>query len=426
MENYTLTTYGGQSISNSKCVGSDYDGQRDSSNKVESLPNVSVGGDTVVSSANSSKPIAIRGTFATTDIETNLENIIQDYEKAFNLSGRKLHTCRRWTLLATPDDVTGWLLDGRGNALTVNTNKWQFDSGALQIGLASSGVNYFTLTKTDLGKDVGSMITDGALEFLLYIEDATYMQSIDVKVGTNSSNYFEKTGILSGFDTSALVNGWNLISINVNEMVQTGVVDPYSLDYIYIKVNFSASEVGDNTILMGGLWWQDERYTRNYKCYLSNFSADAKRVNTGFAPFTITMFCADGFAETTGYYTYKSEAGLTGTVYSTRVYFDGSLYPNPHWRIVLTTTTNIDKIILANLTTNTSITIDQTFNAGDVLELDMENWAVKLNNVAVDYANILLTFALGSNRLAITMVSTGAVKIEQVTNNATLSGIITA
>ena len=430
MENYTLTLYGGQSVSNNKCVGSDYLGQRDSANRIESLPNVSVGGETVVNSSNSAKPISIKGTFVTPTITSNLEAIIADYEKAFNDGGRKLHICRRWiNLMSVPVGgglEDGWAVGGRGNSIEVNTDNYQFDDGALQIGLLSSGDNFIELSKDNLGGDVGSMISDGAIEFLLYVEDATYMQSIDIKVGTDTSNYFAKTGILSAFDTSSIVNGWNLISVNVNEMSETGVVDPYSLNYFYTKINFSSSETGDNTILFGGLWWQDETHTKNYRCYLSGFSADAGRINNGFAPFTISLYCADGFAETTGYYTLKNEAGLTSTVYRTRVFFDGSLYPNPHWRVTLNTVTNMDKVILSNDTTGESIEIDETFSAGDVIELDMENWRITKNNVAIDYNNVLPTFVLGSNRLSLTVISSGAVKIEQTTNNTSLGGVITA
>lgn len=424
MNAYTLTLFGGQNISNDKCVGSDYDGQRDSSNRIESLPNVSVEGETVVNRVGNSKPIIIDGSFKTPSRTWNLEDIIAEYEEAFNKSGRMLHVCRRWELLTDASSLSSWLSGGRVTSLTQNLTNYQLNGGSMEIAIDSAGGGNFNISKIGLEDiDISDLIADGNVEFLLYFEDALNVESVEVRFGSDESNYFAKTDIQKAFDTSDFVNGWNLISVNPENMTQTGTVDPYSIRYVYIQVNLADAELGDNKFLFGGMWFQKETYTRNYKCELSALKIGAKRGHNDFAPFTAEFLCPSGSSETTSYYTLKAESGVTDVSKAFRVNFLGSQYPQPHIRVILSDATNVGSIIIENETTNESVTLTETFADNDIIELDMENLQILRNNVPIDYTNVLPSFKLGSNRLVVTLVSSSEAQEGQSTNNTNLSGL---
>jgi hypothetical protein len=74
----------------------------------------------------------------------------------------------------------------------------------------------------------------------MYIPSVTELSSIELRWGSSSSDYYSKTATVQA-DGSPLAQGWNFIEIDANGATITGTLIDTAIDYLAVKVNYTAS-----------------------------------------------------------------------------------------------------------------------------------------------------------------------------------------
>lgn len=133
------------------------------------------------------------------------------------------------------DATTGWSQGGDGSAAVLDTNNEKVGSGCLDLGATySSGSATYTKTITSIDAS-----TANYLNFWVYVEDK--MDSSDdyyydrknfltIRLGNDSSNYVSKVVSLDEIKEGE----WTLVSINIQDMTETGTWDETATDYLYL------------------------------------------------------------------------------------------------------------------------------------------------------------------------------------------------
>jgi hypothetical protein len=104
-----------------------------------------------------------------------------------------------------------WATSGTATNLLVNTSTVINGAPALQFDV-TAGTGYLTnstMTAVDLTAHAG--LATGFFEVYLY--PASSVTSINIRIGSDSSNYYEETGITTNYQGNAFVDGWNTIGI---------------------------------------------------------------------------------------------------------------------------------------------------------------------------------------------------------------------
>ncbi len=109
------------------------------------------------------------------------------------------------------------------------------------VDVSNSVNNYALIDITDFSDvDLTDYVGFGKFRFYMYIPSITELSSIELYWGSDSSNYYSKTTTTQA-DGSALAVGWNFIEIDASGATETGTVVDTAIDYLAIKVNYTAS-----------------------------------------------------------------------------------------------------------------------------------------------------------------------------------------
>jgi hypothetical protein len=123
-------------------------------------------------------------------------------------------------------------------------------------------------------------------------------------------------------------------------------------------------------------------------------------------PYKISFVCQPLGKATT--YSSNSFDNITGSTYSNSVYILGSDDPRPLFRMTVAAGAAVKKLKFTNNTTAESVTVSQSFNVADILEVDTDAKTVKVNSVAVDYSGTFVEFHPCTNSFTLAITATGA------------------
>lgn len=142
----------------------------------------------------------------------------------------------------TVNAITGW--SGTVTNIAVDTIL-QFESGgSLRFDLGASG-GYIEKSITSI--DLSDHENKSSLFRYFYFPDKSIITSVTLRIGSDSSNYFEITGTRH---FGSLVNGTNLYRFDWNGATETGTVDTSAIDYERVTI---VSTAADTDIRMGQL-----------------------------------------------------------------------------------------------------------------------------------------------------------------------------
>lgn len=152
-----------------------------------------------------------------------------------------LHDCE------TYDGNGTWVADTVNSDATnvaTDTNVFHDGSGSVSfdIVVAQSGNNRATISNSTLTAiDLTDFknISKGVLE--VYIPDSTYVTSVALYWGTDSSNYYLNTATTDIY-AGAFADGWNDIGVNWLGSTQVGTPTITSIGYVRVDINYSASQ----------------------------------------------------------------------------------------------------------------------------------------------------------------------------------------
>ncbi len=418
-----LILYGSQNLSNEKCNVEEISNFRGSYSAIQKIRNARFAGSTVVDKKVEERSMTLSGVLRTAG-SLNLQEVINEYSKAFDKHDRYFRIVTNYHVFTPFEDGSGWELQG-------DTTTQSFDEGVFQYGLgsvafdsdvsvASGYCGVYTLVGTET--ELASYGNRGAFEAWVYLPQTTGVTSIELRVGNSTSAYYSGT-VTSQYDDTPFELGWNYISILVEEMDIVGALDTYGIgSYVSVKVNYSDLMENRDGFRLGGVLWQEEERTRNFRAYIEDFNVSSRHYDITRADFQLYVFAYEGIAESTGSYTVLGTSSQTGSSYVGEVEFGGTYTPLPKFTVNVTAATSVSKVTLTNVTTGDSVDITRTYSAGDKLVIDMDTREVLVNGVAVDYDDVLPRFILGENDIQVTIATTGLETIDELTQDSNLTG----
>lgn len=162
--------------------------------------------------------------------------------------------------------TTGWSVGGDATNLTTNTVYYTYPSASLQFDLDGSTTSGYIENSTIQETDLSQQANVARLFLDVYFQDASEINSVSIRWGNDSSNYFSATAT-SPFDQSSFVNGWNTVGFNWQTATETGTVDSSSIEYVRVTINYDGDALTDIYVdnlrsILGVIY--DVQYYSNY------------------------------------------------------------------------------------------------------------------------------------------------------------------
>lgn len=199
-----------------------------------------------------SKNDEVHGTYATQfdilkrDGTTTIEmvNGVKTLRLAKDLTARTvLHRCDSLTLEGT---VTG---GGDIENLTANTLEYLSGSAAIQFGLDGATGTATLAFALDTAIDLSDMEDVGALFQWFRFADASRVTSVQLRWGSDASNYWAKT-ITAPHDRSAFEDAaYNLGRFDWVDATETGTPDAENIDYLLVTITYSTGDAIANNFI---------------------------------------------------------------------------------------------------------------------------------------------------------------------------------
>lgn len=138
--------------------------------------------------------------------------------------------------LSDTSSTTGWAATSGASSITLDSTNYVAGGGALQFNLLASVASGYIETSTISPVDLTSYINVGTGFLWVYLPTGASVTSINVRWGTDSSNYYNYSATTAQQGT-AFVNGWNLIALPWVSATKVG--SPTATSYKYTRVTLS-------------------------------------------------------------------------------------------------------------------------------------------------------------------------------------------
>lgn len=157
------------------------------------------------------------------------------------------------------DTVGGWTAFGDGENLEADTHNFVRDSASLKFDIDSAGGTTAGIENTGLATfDLTDFLgVSGAVFVWAYITSTTNLTNFILRIGSSSSNYYQKTTTTQS-DGTAFKTGWNLLRFDLTSLTIEGAPDNDAGAYVAIYMTKDAAKVDeddyafDNIILKKG------------------------------------------------------------------------------------------------------------------------------------------------------------------------------
>jgi hypothetical protein len=417
--------YGPYNLNDTKCIINTAEGERDISIDLQRIANSNFPGSTIVNKRLQEKPINITGVLGSNDYVSLITNV-KEFDKYMYASNKYLRIARTWLPIMQVDSVDDISLgdDAINKTLDLYYSVLGESSCSFDADVSVSANNKVSLSMINNPTiDITPYQNTGNLEFWIYIPDVRYITSLDLKIGSDSTNYLTSSGITTQYDGSAIQEGWNYFSVAIQDMVMVGNQDFYKLGKIWnININYSSDQTDLVGFKFGGLIWQYDNDTRNYKGHFEKIIKENNYSNISQLNFECEFLCSSGQGESTDMVTALAYAGVTTHPLSYNLILDGTFDPLPVITLTLTSVTNAGSVGLTNLTTGDNVLLTETWANGDIIVFDFPNKQITRNNVPIDYDNVLPRWVLGINRLYIYFTSTAETILSYTVQTGDLRG----
>lgn len=134
-----------------------------------------------------------------------------------------------------------------GNASAVTSNNQQFTDGAagsVQFQLNQTGIagsTGYLENSTMSGVDLTNHYNNAYIFFQVYLPTAAGISNIDLRFGTDSSNYYEFSTITNDYQGNTWVNGWNQLGASWTAATKTGSPTLTNIKYIRITYTYNGT-----------------------------------------------------------------------------------------------------------------------------------------------------------------------------------------
>ena len=134
-----------------------------------------------------------------------------------------------------------WAVGGTAASLSVNNSNYVQGSGSLQFNTTTGAAWIENSTMSAL--DLSAVVNQSYLFVWVYIPTGTSLTSVNLRWGSDSSNYYDKT-VTTNQQSLAFVNGWNLCQFPWSTATTTGTPVTTAIDYARVTLNVTGSLTG--------------------------------------------------------------------------------------------------------------------------------------------------------------------------------------
>lgn len=154
-------------------------------------------------------------------------------------SSQQIHDCESLT------DNGTWTVSGDGSALALDTQISTQGSNSFRFTVTGSG-GTTTLVNSTISStiDLTDYLTNGwvFLDLQCPSGNTTALTSVRLRVGSDSSNYYEITAT-TRYRGDTILGGWGLIGFNMADKTTTGTPDDDAIDYVQILITHGTSGI---------------------------------------------------------------------------------------------------------------------------------------------------------------------------------------
>lgn len=134
-----------------------------------------------------------------------------------------------------------WAIGGTASSLAVDNVNFVQGSGSLSFNVIT-GAGYIE-NSTMSAVNLSTVLNQSSLFVWVYIPTGTNLTSVDLRWGSDSSNYYHKT-VTTNQQGTAFVNGWNLCQFIWSSATTVGSPVVTAIDYARVTLNMTG---GTNT-----------------------------------------------------------------------------------------------------------------------------------------------------------------------------------
>lgn len=418
--------YGPYNMSNQKCHVDSMNERSLPSQEIQKMVISRKDGSTKVADRYADKAIKLTGYLKVPTGSSNTFREIEDeFDNSVSKKSRTFRVARRWLKMWDVDSDSGWT--GGGDTVNITTDSYNYmvsnASLNFDFDVSYSGNDYAEVYNTSLtAVDLSSVEETGNIEFWIFLEDSEEVEDIDVRWGSDDSNYWYETGISNNYEANALETGWNYISIYWPTASSTGTPDSSAIDYFYLKVNYSTNQDDSQNNKLSGIRWIDEEEVTNYEADSITIDKQEDPWHIDYQRFTGTLTALKGIAVSTHTITAVSRSTLSSASKGIQERFYGSYRPKPQILYTFSSIGTFNQLTYSNETTDESMTINTTFTVGDSLFIDTETLQCLLNASDVSYTGVFPRHIVGLNNVSTLIEDTSSTETVSFTDDNTISG----
>jgi len=418
-----MVLYGSYNMNAQKCAVSKINPRSLPGNRIQRQSVARQHGTTQVDHHYAEKSIQMTGRIKRPSGHTPTFREIQDeFDNAMSKNQRFLRIVREYTNIDDADVHTNWAGTDDATGLATDAYNYQVNSSSFSfdVDVSGSANNYATVSNSSVTSlDLSDEEDSGNVEFWIFIPDSTFIEYLQLRWGSGASDYWYEDEIRTNYEGKNLETGWNYISVYWPTAETTGSPDSSAIDYLLLRVNYSASQTDDSGFLLNGFRWIDEDDLENYTATVEVLDMQEGHFNVDWQPFTVSFLCNDPFAYGSHDLQVLERDTITSAVAEDVMNLSGSYGPAPEIRYTINTPTGLEQITYRNVSTNEEMTVTTVFTAADTLRIDTMLQSCTLNGVDVDYSGVFPRHVVGQNSVRTSLVVAGTDTQEMQTQTAT-------
>ncbi len=131
-----------------------------------------------------------------------------------------------------------WATGGTASNIAVNNSNFVQGSGSLQFDV-TVGAGYLE-NSTMTAVNLSSYTNQSSFFIYVYIPTGTNLTSVNLRIGSSSSNYYTLT-VTQNQQGTAFINGWNLCQFQWSSMSSVGTPNSSSIGYSRVTLNMTGT-----------------------------------------------------------------------------------------------------------------------------------------------------------------------------------------
>lgn len=139
------------------------------------------------------------------------------------------------------DSITNngtWAAGGTASNLAVNNTNFAQGAGSLQFDVTTGAAYIENSTMTAV--DLSDVVNQSSLFVWVYVPTGATLTSVNLRWGSSSSNYYNRT-VTQTQQATSFVNGWNLCQFAWSGSTTVGTPDSSAIDYGRVTLNVTGA-----------------------------------------------------------------------------------------------------------------------------------------------------------------------------------------